>query len=245
MAATRGEVLLWADDDVRPACGWIEAMCRPIIDDRSDAVAGRITLPEVLQRPWLQPWHRVCLAVDESPQINFDLKGANMAFARHVLAKVPAFDQELGGGAMGAAEDTLFSRQLATAGYRLLAAAEDSTVLHHCGEHRLTRNSLINVIAQQGRSQAYIDYHWKHRRAWLSLLHGLAWSARLCGVATLHRLSGNRPAVIGRREARWLWRWSYHRQMAREAGRPRHYARFGLEKLVAEHEFTPFLKRAA
>ena len=106
---------------------------------------------------------------------------------------------------MGAAEDTLFSRQLATAGYRLLAAAEDSTVLHHCGEHRLTRNSLINVIAEQGRSQAYIDYHWKHRRALAFPFARSCLVGRLCGVATLHRLSGNRPAVIGRREARWLW----------------------------------------
>ena len=64
MAAAQGEVLLWTDDDVRPGRAWIEAMCRPILDGRADAVAGRVKLPDYLERPWLRPWHRVCLAVD-------------------------------------------------------------------------------------------------------------------------------------------------------------------------------------
>ena len=58
--------MLWTDDDVRPGRNWIEAMCRPILDGQADALAGRIVLPAYLQRPWLQPWHRVCLAVDAS-----------------------------------------------------------------------------------------------------------------------------------------------------------------------------------
>ena len=101
LAAARGEVLLWTDDDVRPGRTWIEAMCRPILDGRADAVAGRVKLPDYLERPWLRPWHRVCLAVDAPTTGDFDLTGANMAFARRVLEKVPAFDLELGPGALG------------------------------------------------------------------------------------------------------------------------------------------------
>ena len=50
---------------------------------------------------------------------DFDLTGANMAFARRVLDKVPGFDRELGPGGLGFCDDTLFSLQLRTAGFRL------------------------------------------------------------------------------------------------------------------------------
>ncbi len=244
MAAARGEVLLWTDDDVRPGGAWIEAMCRPIFDGRADAVAGRVKLPDYLERPWLRPWHRVCLAVDTPTTGDFDLTGANMAFARRVLDKVPAFDLEIGPGALGLGEETLFTRQLLTAGFRLVAAGEDSTAEHHCGEQRLTRDALMNVLLRQGRSQAYVDYHWKHRSVWFPAFHGGRSLLGLCGLRILQRLAGDRNALIGRHEARWLWRWSYYRQMAIESQRPRQYERFGLEKQVVSSLWKPAPVRA-
>ncbi len=233
MAAARGEVLLWTDDDVRPGRTWIEAICRPILDGRADAVAGRVKLPDYLERPWLQSWHRACLAVEAPTRGDFDLTGANMAFARRVLERVPAFDPELGQGALGSCEESLFSRQLLWAGFRLVAAGEDSTAVHYCGEHRLTRSVLMDVLTRQGRSQAYIDYHWKHRSVWFPAPRGGRSLLGLCGLRILQRLLGKRNPAIGRREARWLWRWSYYQQMMIESRRPRQYERFGLEKLVA------------
>ncbi len=235
MAAAQGDVLVCTDDDVRPGRGWIEAMCRPILDGQADALAGRIVLPACLERPWLQPWDRVCLAVDASRTSGFELIGANMAFARGVLDKVPGFDLELGPGGLGFCDDTLFSLQLRTAGFRLAVAGEGSTVVHHCGEQRLTRSSLMDVLGRQGRSQAYVDYHWKHRSDWIPTFRGTKSLLGLGGLRILQRLLGNRNSVIGRREARWLWRCSYHRQMAIESQRPRQYERSGLEKLVASY----------
>jgi hypothetical protein len=162
---------------------------------------------------------------------DFQLTGANMAFARRVLDKVPGFDRELGPGGLGFCDDTLFSMQLRAAGFRLAAGGEDSTAEHHCGEHRLMRSALVDVLARQGRSQAYVDYHWKHRSAWFPTFCRAKALLGLSGLRILKRLLGNRNPVIGRREARWLWRWSYHRQMVIEAQRPRQYERFGLEKL--------------
>ena len=243
MPTAQGEVLLWTDDDVRPGRGWIEAMCRPILDGRADALAGRIVLPPHLQRPWLQPWHRVCLADTSRATGDFELTGANMAFARHVLDKVPDFDRELGPGAMGFCDDTLFSLQLRTAGCRIAAASADSTVEHYCGEHRLTRSALIDVFVRQGRSQAYVDYHWKHRTVWLPALHGAKSLLGLGGLRTSQQLRGKHNPVIGRHEARWLWRWSYYQQMAIESQQPRHYERHGLKKLVASN--PPERKRPA
>ena len=232
LTAARGEVLLWTDDDVRPGRTWIEAMCRPILAGRADAVAGRVKLPADLERPWLRPWHRLCIAVDAPVTGDFDLVGANMAFARHVLEKVPAFDQEIGPGALGLGEETLFTRQLLRAGFRLVAAGEDSTAMHHCGVQRLTRSALTSACVAQGRSQAYVDYHWRHRTVWFPALHGGKSFLGLCGLQFFRRLLGVRDPLIGRHEARWLWRWSYYEQMMIEAQRPRQYERFGLEKLV-------------
>ena len=247
LAAARGEVLLWTDDDVRPGRNWIEAMCRPILNSRADAVAGRITLPDYLERPWLRPWHRVCLAVDAPTTGDFDLTGANMAFARRVLKKVPGFDLELGVGTrVGAGAETLFSRQLLTAGFHLLAAGEDSTVVHHCGEHRLTRTALMNVFMRHGRYQSYVDYHWKHRTVWFPAMHGGRSFLGLCGLRICQWLLDDLNPVIGRREARWLWRWSYYQQMAIESQRPRQYEQFGLKKLVVSYPFAAaFAQRSA
>ncbi len=196
-------------------------------------MAGRIKLPGYLERPWLRPWHRVCLAVDAPTTGDFDLTGANMAFARRVLERVPAFDAEMDVGArVAAGGETLFSRQLLKAGFRFLAGGEDSTVMHHCGEHRLTRSALADVFMRQGRGQAYIDYHWKHRSAWFPTFRGGKSLLGLCGLRILRRLLGDSDPVIGRREARWLWRWSYYRQMVIEMQRPRQYEPFGLKKLA-------------
>ena len=232
LTAAQGEVLLWTDDDVRPGGHWIEAMCRPLLDDQADAVAGRVRLPDYLERPWLRGWHRVCLAVDVPKTGDFELVGANMAFARRVLEKVPAFDPELGVGALGACEETLFSQQLRTAGFRLMFAGEDSTVEHHCGEARLTHNSMAGMLARQGRSQAYVDYHWLHRKRSLAALRGAKSSLALAGLSTYRRLRRVRVAVIGRLEARWLWRSAYYSQLLIESRRPRQYAFQGLEKLA-------------
>jgi glycosyltransferase involved in cell wall biosynthesis len=234
LAEAQGDVLLWLDDDIRPGRSWIEAMCRPILEGRADALAGRIKLPRYLERRWLQAWHRVCLAVDAPTGDTFNLVSANMACNRRVLEKVPFFDTELGGGAMGFCEDTLFSLQLRTAGYVLAAAGDDSTVAHHCGEHRLTSNGLRDVLMRQGRSNAYIDYHWRHRTIFLPTFRGGKSWLGLSGTRILQSLLGNGDPVISCLEARWLWRWAYYDQMTIESHRPRRYARFGLAPLAAE-----------
>jgi glucosyl-dolichyl phosphate glucuronosyltransferase len=238
LAEAQGEVLLWTDDDVRPGPDWIESMCRPILARRADAMAGRIKLPGYLDHPWLQAWHRVCVAAEAPTRGGFNLIGANMAFARRVLAKVPAFDTELGPGGIGSSDDTLFSLQLRAAGFRIAVAEEPSTVEHHCGAERLTRSALTDVLKGQGRSQAYIDYHWAHRRVLLPTLHGGKSLLGLSAVRMLQRLLGDRSSVIGRREARWLWRWSYYEQMAIELRRPRRYEQFGLTPLAGSHAFA-------
>ena len=233
MAAAQGDVLLWTDDDVRPGEKWIEAMCRPILAARPTPSPAGSSCPTAWTSMAAAMAPGLPFSRRRRPRAISTLIGANMAFARRVLKKVPAFDPELGPGALGFGDDTLFSWQLAAAGFRIVAAGDDSMVEHHCGEDRLARSVLADVMARQGRSRAYIDYHWRHRTVWLSALRAATMVLRLCGLRLLYRLATARGAVIGRREARWLWRGAYYRQMAIQWRQPRHYTCFGLEKLVS------------
>ena len=164
MAAAAGDILLFTDDDVRPPAGWLEAMCRPIRDGAADAVAGAVVLAPSLDRPWMEPVHRYWLAATEpeAPGKEHWMVGASMAFHRTVLEKVPGFDPALGAGALGFCEDTLFSRQLRAAGFRIILQ-ESAAVEHHFQPERLTRASLLDAARKRGETKAYVAHHWEHR----------------------------------------------------------------------------------
>ena len=89
---------------------------------------------------------------------------AATAFARSAEHVVPGqrLFAELGPGALGFWEDSLFSLQLKRAGYRFAFAA-DAIVEHHFDADRLSRSSFLDRAAKEGRSRAYIAHHWEHR----------------------------------------------------------------------------------
>ncbi|WP_160164501.1 glycosyltransferase family 2 protein [Pedosphaera parvula] len=161
----RGRLLLFTDDDVRLPQNWIELMCSPILEGRADAVVGRVKLAPELERGWMTATHRSWLASTEGVDFGNPerLVGANMALNRAVFEKVPMFDEELGAGALGSGEETLFSLQLKEAGFRL-GAVPASEVWHFFGEERLRRRSWLAACMQQGKSGAYLNHHWRHER---------------------------------------------------------------------------------
>lgn len=61
-----GQILLWLDDDIRVPSDWLASMTQPILEDRADAVAGKVTLAPHLRKSWMQPFHRTALASTES-----------------------------------------------------------------------------------------------------------------------------------------------------------------------------------
>jgi glucosyl-dolichyl phosphate glucuronosyltransferase len=163
LRAARGRVLLFTDDDVRLPPGWVADMARPVLEGRADAVAGSVRLAPHLLRPWMEPYHRATLAATDlllatDPGV---MMGASMGFGRHVLERVPCFDENLGAGALGTAEDSLFAWQLVDAGYRITHVS-DVEVEHHCEPDRLQRAAYVAAARKLGRSYAYIAYHWLH-----------------------------------------------------------------------------------
>lgn len=235
LAAARGRILLFLDDDVRPTPDWLAGMCRPIFDGRAEAVAGGVRIPAALDRPWMTRLHRAWLAATDflDPVAPEEMVGANMAFARAVLARVPGFDPELGpGGFYGQADDSLFAWQLRRAGFRI-APAFDAVVEHHFDPGRLARASFRRAAAHRGRTLAYVAHHWRHERLSFPRLRAARTALRL--VRRYLARSDLRPVPEGmpewemtlRERIAFLLRWP------RERRRPRNYERFGLQRIRA------------
>jgi hypothetical protein len=142
-------------------------MCSPIAEKRAEAVAGGVVFPAdiaiLLERPPYASrryWFASTEGLDR--ELPYRVVGANMAFHRRVLEKVPQFDVELGVGALGFADETLFSEQLRAAGFRLVGAF-DIAIEHHFDLSRLNGKSILEAARKMGRSSAFMHHHWSHR----------------------------------------------------------------------------------
>ncbi len=232
IAAARGQALLWTDDDVRPPPDWIAGMAGPILRGEADAVAGGVRIAPHLVQPWMTVTERALLASTEEIHPCAPMMiGANMAFAKAVLKHVPAFDRELGPGALGFYEESLFTWQLLKAGCRL-AERLDLCVEHHPDPARISHESFLSTVTKYGRSLAYVEHHWEHRvhravhlRLWGRLL-------RLVVLRMVHRRTLSRVQAPPDWERSHTQGAAFFRQYLIERRRPRNYEQQGLVKKV-------------
>jgi GT2 family glycosyltransferase len=233
LAAARGDVVVFLDDDVRPRADWLGHITTPILERRCDALAGAVRLPPHLSRPWMKPAHFAWLASTDSldsahPQ---SAVGANMAVARRVLDRVPRFDAELGPGKLGLWEDTLFSAQILRAGFRL-GAAPLAIVEHHFDSTRLTRRSFLAHAKNQGRSAAYVAWHWDHATSGETSPFALGYRLKLLAKRVLRRRECTPREGIASWEMDLTCGIAFADQLRLERRRPRAYAKFGSHKLL-------------
>jgi glycosyltransferase involved in cell wall biosynthesis len=246
LSESRGDIILFTDDDVRVPPDWIHRTCRRLLSGEADAVVGGVRLAPHLERPWLvgelRGWVACTDVIDAARPRR--MVGANMAFTRRVLERVPAFDVELGSGALGFHDETLFTEQLLLAGYRITTAL-DTTVEHHPMATRVTQAGLLQAARLLGRSSAYLFYHWRHGQCrWSTLkmaVHGL-----------LGRWHGWRRRLgLGSIEDQLMaqFRCTFHGQYVRERCRERNYDKFGLVKRrgagTSSHEALPAGEKVA
>lgn len=224
----QGEILLFTDDDVRPSEDWIEAMCRPIKDHTAPAVAGRVDIPVHLQREWLTPRLQLCFVGPQGEAAVEGMPGANMAISREVLTQVPGYDPELGGGALGFGEETLFNNQLKAAGFRWIHGGERTVVEHHFDESRLRHDALLASARNRGRSHGYLEYHWKHSTIRFPRLRLVkAYVALFLTRARLSFPSAEMEGMTDQEFAAWR-RVGFLEQYLAECRRTRRYDRHGL-----------------
>jgi glycosyltransferase involved in cell wall biosynthesis len=169
LAASAGEIIIFTDDDVRVPSNWIAGMVGPIAERRADAVAGGVIFPNHLDGLFaangLEDRRGWFAATDDLDRRHPNrLVGANMAFHRRVLKKVREFDVELGAGALGYHEETLFAYQLAAAGFKLVGAL-DVAVEHHFDAGRLAVDAMLEAARKMGRSRAFMFHHWHHQKS--------------------------------------------------------------------------------
>jgi len=156
LAAARGAALLLTDDDTRVPCDWIERMCRPLLDGEADAVQGGVTIAPHLDRHWLKGVLRTWVAEVRDPEFRPEgLVGANMAFTRRAMALGGAFDTELGPGAAGFYDDTLFGWSLERAGLRILYRPS-AAVEHHFDPDRLSLQAFLDTARRMAASRALV-----------------------------------------------------------------------------------------
>ncbi len=226
LSGSTGQIIVFTDDDVRVPLGWIAGMCQPILSGEADAVAGGVHFPAAYE-PKLsrEPFRsrRGWLASTEGtdPHDPGCLVGANMAFGRHVFEALGGFDPELGAGALGFCEESLFALRLLAAGFRIKTAFGVS-VEHHFDLSRLTRGTLLDMAARMGRSAAYVDYHWKQEDANAARSN----LRRAAVLRLLERLKAPWRALtqsVTEQETQRVQTLAYWQALAQLAGQPRRY----------------------
>jgi glycosyltransferase involved in cell wall biosynthesis len=223
----RGRVILFTDDDVRVPLSWVSDMAQPILEGKADAVAGRLVLASYLDRPWLTPGIRVRLAelLDVTGGLP-GMVGATMAASKDAALSV-GFDEELGPGARGFADDVLFNLRLKDAGYRLVGSAGPPAV-HHLDADRLEYKRMVDLAYRNGSSTAYLWHHWLHSDLKFVRLRGYRNAVRLGIYRALHRRQSDgidKGEGIDEREFDLIEGKSFCHHLLAERKRPQNYPR--------------------
>jgi glycosyltransferase involved in cell wall biosynthesis len=161
IADATGDVVVFVDDDVVPADGWLGALVAPILAGRCDATDGTVVLdPSVPRPPWFdEAGLGAYLAAHAPAEHERDLADgeflitATMAADAALLRASGGFDPQLGprDGVQLVNDDVLLTDRLAAAGARLRHAPE-ALVVHDLPEARLQPRYLLRRSYTQGRS---------------------------------------------------------------------------------------------
>jgi GT2 family glycosyltransferase len=238
----RGRVMLWLDDDTRPPRNWVTGLALPILEGKAEVLQGGVRIADHLLRPWMNVSIRGLYAsteVFDSPSLQEEtpagrrlryLFTCNFAASRSVFDRVPPFDENLGPGRLGYSEDSLMAHQLIQAGVSI-RDGRHIVVEHHFDADRLSHANCVSMWEKLGRSQAYVDYHWKHEpSAWAPLLEPLG-PALVRGYGVLFPDQARRDEGISVVEAILVYAAAYSKQLALERQRPgRLYDRRGLRR---------------
>jgi glucosyl-dolichyl phosphate glucuronosyltransferase len=161
IAAAKGDILAFTDDDVLFAPDYVQGIRTVFISNVADAVQGRVLLDcEGGWPEWLDGSHALMTDFrdygDEVTDLKGTLCGTNMVVRAEVFQKTGGFAPELGPGGIGVYEDTEISLRMRQAGCRLIYAPQ-ILVRHQWARDRLTKSFLRTRFFQHGRVYAYYE----------------------------------------------------------------------------------------
>lgn len=166
---TRGDLIAFTDDDVRPDPGWIAALARAVAETNADFVAGRIEpLWEIAPPRWLSPALYGVLAIPDNGATRLPIAadtptrvmpiGANMAVRAAVIERLGGLRTDLGklAGSLRTGEDHEFFLRLLHAGCRGVYEPT-ALVAHVVPAARLTRGYFRRWLYQNGQDVARLE----------------------------------------------------------------------------------------
>lgn len=152
----RGEILVFADDDVEVAPGWLRAYVETFaaLEPQAAMVMGRLDPRWMAPRPtWLGKEREYLLGIyakgdTMAPIPESDLPiSANLAFSRRIADEVGVFDERLGYSysrrySMIGGEDSLLGLRVKKAGYPIYYQPA-AQAWHKIGKNKLTRRYFL------------------------------------------------------------------------------------------------------
>jgi glycosyltransferase involved in cell wall biosynthesis len=170
LAATDAAVVLFTDDDVRVSEHWVDASCRPILDDPAVDYTGGPVFP-IWERPrpsWLDSersdlWGTLAILDYGQDSFVFEERrrvplGANMAVRRSLIDRIGGFDPSLGrkgNSLLGQEQAEFFCRSRAAGARGVYVPA--ASVRHHVPANRLTRDYFLRWWYWKGVSKALLE----------------------------------------------------------------------------------------
>jgi len=157
-----GEILVFLDDDLTVAPGYLDAVESFFDTHREFAgMKGRILAaedPDEKVGP-MAVYLDLPIADDGDNVVEVrGVLGANMAFRATALRQVGPFDERLGPGAGGHEEETEMSARLRGAGFRI-GYAPKALVYHEVDRSRADRERFIRIARERGRCRMLHEKH--------------------------------------------------------------------------------------
>jgi glucosyl-dolichyl phosphate glucuronosyltransferase len=162
IAEATGEILVFLDDDLVVAPGYLAAV-EDFFDTHREfaAMKGRILPAEDPEKKVGAMAVYLDLPISDHGDEVVEVRGvlgANMAFRAAALRQVGPFDARLGPGAGGHEEETEISQRLRRAGFRI-GYAPKALVYHEVDPSRANRERFIRIARERGRCRMLHEKH--------------------------------------------------------------------------------------
>ena len=179
---TRGEVVIFVDDDAFPREGWLRSLIEALGGPGVLAAGGPVEPIFESERPaWLGERYLPYLSAWDLGSEPMDLRynevprGANMAFRREVFERFGEFSVYLDrkGSSLLSCGDTELCLRIERGAGRIVYVPE-AEVGHRVHAERITEDWMVQRFGAQGRSEAIVDWmhggfaglRWGCRRLW-------------------------------------------------------------------------------
>ncbi|HSU94353.1 MAG TPA: glycosyltransferase [Gemmatimonadaceae bacterium] len=172
VAAARGALLAFTDDDCYPAVDYIDSVAHAFADRERGFIGGRILLYDAQDHPVTIRVDSTAIPIPPCSVVPTGLvQGANMAFRREVLERIGGFDDALGPGTPFCNDDVDAVARASAAGFAGSFVPEP-VVHHHHGRRDPAEISALWRSYDHGRGAYYakcifeLPIRWRVARHW-------------------------------------------------------------------------------